>query len=75
MVFAAQFTRDKVASDPYFIRMNAQHKYNASTTRSFRRIPAGQGNLVAVLEQYDPRQKASGFSLKLHSNSNRNPSS
>ena len=68
MVSAAQFTRDKVASDPNLIRMNAQLKYNASTTRSFKRIPAGQGNTVAVSGQYDPRQKASGIFLNITQN-------
>jgi hypothetical protein len=61
MASAARFTKDKVA-------MMKNGHITQVQQDSFKRIPAGQGNTVAVSGQYDPRQKASELFLNITPN-------
>ncbi len=55
---------DKVESDPHFKNEHISHAQQDSS----KKIPAGQGNTVAVSVQYDPRQTASGLFLNIIEN-------
>ncbi len=55
---------DKVESDPHFKNEHISH----AQQDSYKNIPAGQGNTVAVSGQYDPRQKASELFLHITQN-------
>ena len=43
------------------IHISRMNTHKSRTTQSYKNIPAGQGNTVAVSGQYDPMQKASVF--------------